>query len=296
MPSLLVAGFAAMVTLAIMIPLLVSLRKRQRKNRFAVYGTEISTFQLPDDGEVQFAQWLHPKESLKSISQTKVRALRQFVREGDFVIDIGAHTGDTTVPLALAAGPGGCTLALEPNPYVFKALQVNAQLNRGKTNIVARNFAATSADGVFTFHYSDGGYCNGGFLSQIRNQKHGHHQPLQVQGRALAKVLREDFADKLPRLAFVKVDTEGYDRQVLLSILDILQEYQPVIACEVYSKLTGEEREALFDTLHNASYDCFLLSSDGPSLQGTALTRENMSDRKHFDMLAIPRRQARQAA
>ena len=32
---------------------------------------------------------------------------------------IGAHIGDTTLPIALAAGKKGFVLALEPNPYVF---------------------------------------------------------------------------------------------------------------------------------------------------------------------------------
>src|SRR5688572_22012765 len=93
--------------------------KRRRKARFALYGHEVKTFDLTEDGEVQLAQWLHPKERLKTIRQENITLLRRYIREGDLVIDIGAHSGDTTIPLALAAGPTGTTLALEPNPYVF---------------------------------------------------------------------------------------------------------------------------------------------------------------------------------
>ena len=74
---------------------------------------------------------LHPYDMPKSITQPAVDAIRQFVSPGDFVIDIGAHSGDTTVPMALAAGQGGCTLALEPNRYVFKVLAANVTLAAG---------------------------------------------------------------------------------------------------------------------------------------------------------------------
>ena len=142
--------------------------RRRRKLGFAEYGCEIRDFHLPHSGHVQYAQWLHPYETPKVISQSSVDSLQRFVTKGDFVIDVGAHTGDTTVPLAIAAGPAGCVLALEPNPYVFKVLEVNASLNRDQTNIVPRSFAATEQDGQFVFHYSDASFCNGGFKSQQR--------------------------------------------------------------------------------------------------------------------------------
>src|SRR6478752_6435636 len=129
---------------------------------FADYGYDVREFDLPQDGLVQYAQWQHPYDQTKTITQSAVDAIRQFVSPGDFVIDVGAHSGDTAVPMALAAGQGGCTLALEPNPYVYKVLVANAALNGGKTNIVPRCCAATQDEGDFVFHYSDAGFCNGG--------------------------------------------------------------------------------------------------------------------------------------
>lgn len=264
--------------------------RRWRRSRFHTYGFEIRTFHLPEDGAVQYAQWQHPKDAPKSICQEDVTALRRFVREGDLVIDIGAHTGDTTVPLALAAGRSGCTLALEPNPYVFTVLRQNAGLNRDKTHIVPLDFAATDTDGTFTFHYSDGGYCNGGFLSQIQDQRHGHRQPLAVRGKNLDCYLRQHYAALLPRLSYIKVDTEGYDRQVLASMRSILQEFRPVIVCEVLGRLVPEERAALYELLDQAGYDCYKRESTA-DLQGPRILGSDMTRWKHFDILALPRRQ-----
>jgi FkbM family methyltransferase len=47
---------------------------------------------------------------------------QRFLTKGAVAIDIGAHTGDTTVPMALAAGNTGLVLAFEPNQYVYKIL------------------------------------------------------------------------------------------------------------------------------------------------------------------------------
>lgn len=270
--------------------LVASWLRRWRRSRFRTYGFEIRTFHLPDEGAVQYAQWLHPKDKPKSICQEDVTALRRFVREGDFVIDVGAHSGDTTLPLALAAGRSGCTLALEPNPYVFAVLRQNAGLNQDKTHIVPLDFAATDTDGTFTFHYSDGGYCNGGFLSRIRDQRHGHRQPLTVQGRNLDCYLRQHYAALLPRLSFIKVDTEGYDRQVLASLLGVLQEFRPVVVCEVLGRLVAEERAALFALLDQAGYDCYR-REDAADLQGPRILADDMMRWRHFDILALPRRQ-----
>ncbi len=142
------------------------------------YPHVVDTFIRPRDGTVQLARWLHPGERPKAITQKSVDALRSFLHEGDVAIDIGAHTGDSTVPMALAVGPRGSVFALEPNPYVFKVLAVNAALNPSKTRIVPLMFAAMPQDGEFEFEYSDAGYCNGGLHEGISRWTHGHFSKL----------------------------------------------------------------------------------------------------------------------
>ena len=55
--------------------------------------------------------------------------------------------------MALAVGPQGCVLALEPNPHVFEVLKKNADLNAAKPAIVPLMFAATEESGDFAFEY-----------------------------------------------------------------------------------------------------------------------------------------------
>ncbi len=268
--------------------------RRRKKLPFAEWGWEVRNFQLPADGRIQYAQWLHPAETVKEMTQAEVDGLRQWIQPGDFAIDVGAHTGDTTVPIAIAAGRAGCVLALEPNRYVYAVLDKNASLNRERTNIQPRCYAATDQDGQFEFLYGDASFCNGGARiggwSPFRRK-----YPLAVEGRNLLRVLREEFADRLPRLSYVKVDAEGHDRSILASILPVLREWQPVVRTEVFRKLHAADRHALYDLLAEAGYELFRYLG-GASPQGPAIARGEMTAHKHFDVVAVPPRRRSQRA
>lgn len=274
---------------------LARLFRRRKPLPFAEWGWEVRDFHLPRDGRVQFAQWRHPATSITTIDQAEVDALRQWIGAGDFAIDVGAHTGDTSVPMALAAGSAGCVLALEPNRYAHAVLGMNAGLNREKTNIVPRCFAATAQDGNFEFLYGDASFCNGGQAIGRWNPFRKKF-PLAVEGRNLLQLLRSEFADRLHRLAYVKVDAEGHDLAILESILPLLRERQPVVRTEVFKKLPMADRFALHELLVSAGYDVFRYVEDGAP-QGCSLSRRDMTTARHFDVLAVPRnRQSRRAA
>ena len=220
------------------------------------------------------------------MSQGSVDALRAFLREGDVAIDIGAHTGDTTVPMALAVGRKGRVFALEPNPYVFKVLAANAALNRSKTDIVPLMFAAMPDDGEFEFEYSDSGYCNGGFHHGISRWKHGHFSKLRVAGRNLHGYLRAEAADVLPRLRYIKIDTEGFDRSVVNSLKDLITATRPYLRAEIYKHLPGEERRGFHNDLRALGYRVFKCEED--ACRGPELGPDDLLQWPHFDIFAVP--------
>jgi len=50
-------------------------------------------------GEIFYTQWLHPKKAQKQIREEDVDELKTFLAPRDVAIDIGAHTGDSTLPI-----------------------------------------------------------------------------------------------------------------------------------------------------------------------------------------------------
>ena len=250
------------------------------------YGHEILTFPLPGIGGVRFARWLHPGETPKTITRDSVDALRSFLREGDVAVDIGAHTGDSTLPIALAVGASGAVFALEPNPYVFRVLEVNASLNTSAARIVPLMFAAMPADGEFEFEYSDSGYCNGGFHEGLSRWTHGHFSTLRVAGRNLAAYLREHAAADLARLRYIKIDTEGFDRAVVRSLADLLRTRRPYLKAEIYKHLPEAERAGFHADLRGLGYRVFKCGD--VEYRGEELGPADLSRWKHFDVFAVP--------
>jgi len=250
------------------------------------YPSEILTFPLPGVGDVRFARWLHPGETPKSLTPGDVDPLRAFLREGDTAIDIGAHTGDSTLPIALATGPAGVVFALEPNPYVFKVLELNAGLNPSRCRIVPLMFAAMPEDGEFEFEYSDSGYCNGGFHRGLSRWKHGHFSTLRVAGRNLGVYLRQHAPAELERLRYVKIDTEGFDRAVVASLSGVLRASRPYLKAEVYKHLPEAERTGFHADLRALGYRVFKCGD--AEYRGEELSAHDMSRWTHFDVFAVP--------
>jgi len=266
------------------------LERSKQRSTFQKYGFKLKTFQLSQEGEVGYAQWLHPFESEKEIKQEEVNFIRNYIKEGDFVIDIGAHTGDSTIPLALAAGKTGCVLGLEPNKYVFKILEKNAALNQDKTHIVPLNFAATEADGKLIFNYSDASFCNGGYLSRLKKIRN-HNYPLEVNGKNLNNYLYKNYSNLLPKFSFIKVDAEGYDKEILKSLHNLLNTYHPVILSECYRELSKDARFDFYNFLTQNNYRIHILNDLFSDKMELVDAPSKMLTRKHFDFLAIPLKQ-----
>jgi FkbM family methyltransferase len=251
------------------------------------FGHRVVTFTLPVDGEVQLAQWQHPSETPKLIEQALVDQLRTFLRPGDVALDIGAHSGDTSVPIALAVGGSGRVFALEPNPYVFPVLAANAALNGSKTAITALNFAATAKSGSVTFSYSDSGFCNGGQHAGVGRWRHAHPFDLTVRGENLASYLKSHHPDAIARIRFIKVDAEGADLDVLATLAEIVAEVRPFIRAEVHKLMPAGRRRELFEWLIARGYAVHRVESDARYC-GERLEIGDLGRWKQFDVFAVP--------
>lgn len=252
------------------------------------YGYTVQDFNFTREGPVQYASWDHPKEAPKRFDQDYVDVLREFLRPGDFAIDIGAHSGDTTLPMALAVGPQGGVFALEPNPHVFKVLAANAELNRGKTRIYPLMFAATDEDGQFEFEYSDPGFSNGGLHQGISHWRHGHFFKLTVQGRNLLRFLRREYPRETERVRYIKIDAEGYDRSIVASLRELIAANRPYLRTEIYKHLPAETRCAYFRELTQLGYVLHKFEGE-KHYRGQVLDERHLMDWEHFDIFAVPR-------
>jgi len=264
------------------------IKRHVEKRTFSSYNHSLLTFDLPTEGRINYARWLHPTYRSGTIDQSLVDFFKQYIKQGSFAIDIGAHEGDTTVPMALAAGKNGLILALEPNPHVFSVLEKNSRLNPDKYNIIPLNVAATASDGEFEFGSGDASYGNGGLIGFSSNSKSNIKYTQKVTGINLVDYLNNNFETKLTQLSFIKTDVEGYDKEIIKSLLPILKKYRPIVICEVFKLLSKEERSELYNLFHDVDYVINRL----PNFEGSqpeVIKVDDMLNWKHFDIICFPK-------
>lgn len=267
-----------------------SLRRKKARRVTQEYPAKIDSFDLKDEGVIQFANWDNPLYTPIVLTQKMVNFFKQFIKKGNLVIDIGANIGDTTVPMALAAGSTGIALGFDPNPYVFKILEKNATLNKEKQNIVPLPYAITVQEEEFYYVSSEASFSNGG-IAPTKDSRHGkffHHE--KIKGINLKSFLEEKYPDKIASLSFIKIDTEGYDKEIIKSISDLLAKYKPVIVAESFGKSTNEEKLELYDVIAKLGYDLFYFEDFDIEAKVIKLSHRNEINnwKKTINLYAVP--------
>ena len=248
------------------------------------YGYDLRQ-QMIRGATYRYAQWLHPRAYECRISERELDRLEQFLRPGDVAVDIGAHMGDSTLPMAVAVGSQGHVIALEANRFVFPCLEANARANPHVGRIHAFNLAATDENRMYEFSYNDPGFMNGGEVARTRGFRKWNAFRQQVQGVRLEDFLQQRFAELLPRLRYIKIDTEGCDLYVLQAIAGLLQRARPYVQAEVMKGTGDAYRLAMYDLMKSLGYAVYLYIDD--YRYTTQLQRHEMLQHKNFDIFCI---------
>ncbi len=265
-----------------------ALKKKKARRITQEYDHTIDTFGLAEEGEIHFANWTNPLIKPKVITQEEVNFFRKFIPKGSLCIDIGTNIGDTTVPMALAAGKQGTTLGFDPNPFVYKVLLENVKLNPAKQNIVPYPFAITKMEGEFGYASSEASFGNGGISNEVVTEHGSFQLPDKIKGIVLEDFLKEHYADLLPNLSFIKVDVEGADKEVIRSISGLLKKYKPVLVAECFTKSKANERADLFHTVADLGYKLYYFSDFVEHAEIVPIRQpKDMNNWKTFNFYAI---------
>ncbi len=187
-----------------------------------------------------------------------LQVIRTNVRPGDRCIDVGANVGAMTFAMAQAARPGGRVYAFEPGPPFFARLKHNVSLNPAVAEtIVCVNAGLSDADGTLRWAEDDSdlGRGNGGLV-----ERGGIEVPVvTLDGYAAAHVDG--------RVAFIKVDVEGWELHVLRGAQRVLREHRPIVLFETlreFDERPADEFFAGLSALFDAcGYDLFAVHAGG---------------------------------
>ena len=156
-------------------------------------------------------------------ASARVSEIREAVKEGDTVIDIGANIGYFTVLLANIVGPEGKVYAFEPDPRSFHLLQRTVERN-GWTHVIIEQKAVSSKAGELLLYQTR--EWTGNTLTPGE-----HISTIKVQVVTLDDFLPDEYS-----ISFVKMDMDGAEPLAILGMaqliqrspnLKVLAEYQP---------------------------------------------------------------------
>lgn len=154
--------------------------------------------------------------------------LAQWVSEGDWVLDVGANIGIFSARLSKLVGSTGRVIAVEPVPTTFRVLVHNSRLFT-HPNVTPLNIAISSQPAVASMHIpkTSSGLPALARASLVTSAEHnGQKKNVQVVCLSLAQTA-------FPRpIAFVKIDVEGHEAQVLAGLSAILQRDHPRLVIE----------------------------------------------------------------
>jgi len=256
-----------------------------RKPAPRIFAGRMESRDVGTFGVATVAQWTHPRAESLRLTERMITEMQQFVRAGDFAIDIGAHCGDSTLPIAFAASSSGEVIALEPNRFIFPVLAQNASLNRMHTNITPYALAALDKRREVEFEYGDPDFMNGG--ESVAASRFRPKFKQRVQGENIGELLTQLHGDRLSKLTFIKTDVEGHDLAVLKTLQPLIELHRPVVKSEVFTHLSDEGRRALYAYFSDLGYRVHLYGGD-ESMLGRQLAASDMAHARRFDLLCLP--------
>jgi FkbM family methyltransferase len=190
-----------------------------------------------------YIEYLHRKALLRG--EAELRLLPQLADPERVSLDVGANKGIYTFGLL---GCSAMVHAFEPNPKLFAILRRWAE---GRAEL--HPFALGERAGTMDLHVprsARGGFSNqGGTLLPVTKRE---FESVAVE------VQRIDDLD-LGEVGFIKVDVEGYEREVLAGGKALLRRCRPVLLVELEEKHTGRPLPDMVAEIRGHGYDCSYL-------------------------------------
>jgi len=156
--------------------------------------------------------------------------LRQHIRRGDVVCDIGANKGSFLYWLARWAAPGR-VIAFEPQPDLADGL-TRLCATFAMKNVVVERRAVYSSSSTKTLFVPDGHQPGASLLKPAETST-----AIEVQTICL-----DDYLSDSDNVSAIKIDVEGAELDVLLGATKMLRRCMPVIVIECDRRLATMER------------------------------------------------------
>lgn len=219
-----------------------------------------------------FQLWVDPKD--KGVAQYlllygvfgeyETELVKNLVKPGMVVVDVGANIGYFTVIFAKLAGNAGKVYAFEPDPYNYDLLSRNIKLNN-LSNVVLIPRALSDRAGKIKLFLDKTNLGNMSFASQNISDDGGE---IEVETITLDDYLGGQNAD------LIKIDVQGAEGLVLSGAGKTLENSHPKILMEFWPyglKNLGADPRGLLRGLANKGFKIKILNPQKHQLEPSGI-------------------------
>lgn len=170
--------------------------------------------------------------------QNEAATFERLLKDGDVVLDIGAHVGYFTLLASRMVGSSGKVIAFEPLPLNLAYLNRHVQINR-LTNVETMPVAVGQRPGRLAFDSAGG---------TGRGRLGTTHQAGQLEVEVVSLDAMHDQA-RLPSPDLIKMDVEGVEVEAMLGASRLIAQKRPKILLSVHGKAAKCQSEAMLKKL-----------------------------------------------
>ncbi len=161
------------------------------------------------------------KEEIMHMTIREDHIIEHFTpKQGDVVVDIGAHMGRYTIIGAKRVGTKGKIVAIEANPSNFEMLNRNIKLNR-LTNIISLNNAVYSKETKIKLYLPGEELGDTIYNTIVSDRAKNEDKFVEVSANTLDYLLQSK-GIKQEQVNWIKIDVEGAEFEVLKGATNIL--------------------------------------------------------------------------
>lgn len=169
-------------------------------------------------------------------------------KEGDTVIDIGAHIGRYTIPSSKKVGNTGKVVAIEADPENFELLKRNIALNK-LTNVLTLNYAVFSTrTRMKLYEQSASAKYNSLMLARAAKTKNY----VEVNADTLDNILK---LNEVNQVNWIKIDVEGAEFEVLKGSAETLSSEDLSLFIEIHNIEDPSHYDNIVDFLKSRNYE-----------------------------------------
>lgn len=187
------------------------------------------------------------------------QAVRDWLKPGMVIYDVGANIGYISLLLARAAGEGGQVVAFEALPANIQRLQANLALNPG-AQVQVQHAAVVDATRPVTFFTHASGSMGKAEGSAGRSDE-AYQTTITVQGVALDDVV---YTQGNPAPHAIKMDIEGGEVLALQGMARLLRQAKPLLLIELHGE---QAARAAWQALTSAGYTIRRMQKGYPPVQ-----------------------------